>query len=135
IQARPCAGGAAEYTAAEAVYTIRPGWFWHAAEGSQLKSVDQLLGLYFDSVGRNSVVRLDVPPDTRGLLADPDVAALNQLGPAIAALYRTNVAAGQAATADSIFQDLSNYSAASAVDGRLETFWAAAAGQTTGRLK
>ena len=76
-----------------------------------------------------------MPPDTRGLLADPDVAALNQLGPAIAALYRTNVAAGQAATADSVFEDLPPYAAASAVDGRLETFWAAAAGQTSARLE
>src|SRR5436190_9383195 len=135
IQSPAGAGGAAEYIPAEAVYTIRPGWFWHAAEDSQLKSVDQLLGLYFDSVGRNSLLRLDVPPDTRGLLADPDVAALNQLGPAIAALYRTNVAAGQAATADSVFEDLAPYAAASAVDGRLETFWAAAAGQTSARLE
>jgi len=129
------AGGTTAYIPAEAVYSIRPGWFWHAAEDGQVKTVDQLLGLYLDAVGRNSLLRVNVPPDTRGLLADPDVSALNQLGPAIAALYRTNVAAGQAATADSIFQDLANYSAASAVDGRLQTFWAAAAGQTTGRLE
>jgi alpha-L-fucosidase len=129
------AGGTTAYIPAEAVYSIRPGWFWHAAEDSQVKTVDQLLGLYLDTVGRNSLLRVNVPPDTRGLLADPDVSALNQLGPAIAALYRTNVAAGRVATADSIFQDLANYSAASAVDGRLETFWAAAAGQTTGRLE
>jgi alpha-L-fucosidase len=135
VQSPGGAAGTTAYIPAEAVYSIRPGWFWHAAEDGQVKTVDQLVGLYVDTVGRNSLFRLDVPPDTRGLLADPDVAALNQLGPAIAALYRTNVAAGQAATADSVFEDLPAYAAASAVDGRLETFWAAAAGQTSARLE
>jgi len=128
-------GGTTAYIPAEAVYSIRPSWFWHAAEDSQVKTVDDLVGLYLDSVGRNSLLRLNVPPDTRGLLADPDVAVLNQLGPAIAALYRTNVAAGQAATADSVFEDLPAYAAASAVDGKADTFWAAAAGQTSARLE
>lgn len=127
--------GTAAYIPAEAVYSIRPSWFWHAAEDGQVKTVDQLVDIYFDSVGRNSLLRLNVPPDARGLLADVDVAALNQLGPAIAALYRTNVAAGQAASADSVFEDLPPYRAASAVDGRRETFWAAEAGQTTARLE
>jgi alpha-L-fucosidase len=45
------------------------------------------------------------------------------------------VAAGQAATADSVFEGLAPYAAASAVDGRPETFWAAAAGQTSARLE
>jgi len=128
-------GGAAAYIPAEAVYSIRPGWFWHATEDGQVKTVDDLVGLYLDTVGRNSLLRLNVPPDTRGLLADPDVAVLNQLGPAIAALYRTNVAAGQAATADSVFDDLAAYAAASAVDGKTDTFWAAAAGQTSARIE
>jgi len=123
------------YIPAESVYSIRPGWFWHAAEDSQVKTADQLLGLYFDSVGRNSLLRINVPPDTRGLFADPDVAALNQLGAEIAALYRTNVAAGRPAIVDSVFEDLPAYAASSAFDGRTDTFWAAAAGQTTARLE
>jgi alpha-L-fucosidase len=135
VQSPGGAGGATAYIPAEAVYSIRPGWFWHAAEDAEVKSVSELVDLYFDSVGRNSLLRLNVPPDTRGRLADPDVAALNQLGPAIAALYRTNVAAGQAAIADSVFEDLAPYAAASAVDGKLETFWAARAGETRARLE
>jgi alpha-L-fucosidase len=127
--------GAAAYIPAEAVYSTRPGWFWHAAEDGQVKTVAELVGLYLDSVGRNSLLRLGVPPDTRGLLADADVAVLNQLGPAIAALYRTNVAAGRATTADSVFENLPVYTGASAVDGKPDTFWAAAAGQTRGRLE
>jgi alpha-L-fucosidase len=128
-------GTTTAYIPAEAVYNLRPGWFWHAAEDAQVKTVDQLIAIYLDTVGRNSLLRLNVPPDTRGLLADPDVAVLNQLGPAIEALYRTNVAAGQLATADSVFEDLPPYAASAAVDGKVETFWAAAAGQPSGRLE
>lgn len=123
------------YIPAEAVYSIRPGWFWHAAEDGQVKTVEQLVGLYFDSVGRNSLLRVNVPPDTSGLLADPDVAVLSQLGSAVSALYRTNVAAGRPASADSVFDDLDSYSASAAVDGRAGTFWAAAAGAVTARLE
>jgi alpha-L-fucosidase len=128
-------GGTPAYIPAEAVYAVRPGWFRHASNDDQVKTVDQLVDFYFDSVGRNSLLRLNVPPDTRGLLPDPDVAVLNQLGPALDAIYRTNVAAGQMATADSVFQDLALYAAASAVDGKVDTFWAAGVGQITGRLE
>ena len=131
----PAGAAAPQYIPAEAVYSIRPGWFWHASEDSQVKTVDQLVGYYFDGVGRNSLLRLNVPPDNRGLLADPDVAVLNQFRSALDALYRTNVATGQGATADSVFQDLPPYAAASAVDGKPETFWAAGAGRTSARLE
>ena len=135
IQSPASAGGAIAYIPAEAIYGIRPTWFWHAAEDGQVKTVAELVDLYVDTVGRNSLLRLNVPPDTRGLLADPDVAVLNQLGPAIAALYRTNVAAGRSASADSVFEELRPYAAAAAVDGKAETFWAAAAGRTSARLE
>jgi len=131
----PGTSKSASYIPAEAVYSTRPSWFWHATEDAQVKTTEQLLGLYFDTVGRNSLWRLNVPPDTRGLLPDPDVAVLNQLGTAIAALYRTNVAASQVATADSVFGDLAPYGPGAAVDGDLETYWAAAAGATTARLE
>lgn len=56
--------------------SIRPGWFYHAAEDTRVKSVDQLVGLYFTSVGRNSKLLLNVPPTRDGLLHEVDVARL-----------------------------------------------------------
>ena len=61
---------------AECDVSIHDGWFYHA---DQLpKSVDELIAIYFGSVGRNSVLLLNVPPDTDGLLADRDVARLRE---------------------------------------------------------
>jgi alpha-L-fucosidase len=120
---------------AEALYSIRPSWFWHAAEDTQQKTLSQLLDIYYDSVGRNSLLLLNVPPNARGLLADGDVAALSQLGDAIRAIYQSNIAAARPALADTVFQNAEARSAAMAVDGNVETFWAAGEGTTSARLE
>ena len=57
---------------AEADVSIRPGWFWKESETPKLKTVDQLMDIYFSSVGRNSVLLLNVPPDTRGHIDKAD---------------------------------------------------------------
>ncbi len=56
--------------------SIRPGWFWHAAEDDKVRSVDNLFDLYCTSVGRNSKLLLNVPPTQAGLLGETDAAAL-----------------------------------------------------------
>ncbi|WP_306336625.1 alpha-L-fucosidase [Streptomyces sp. KL118A] len=61
---------------AECDVSIRPGWFYH--EDQQPKTVEQLTDIWFRSVGRNSVLLLNVPPDRRGLLPDADVARLRE---------------------------------------------------------
>src|SRR5260370_38216767 len=71
-----------EWYPAERVDSIPPGWFWHAAEDTQLKPLSQLLGLSYDSVGRNSFLRLNAPPTEQGLLASPSAAALDLSGAA-----------------------------------------------------
>ena len=58
---------------AEVDVSIRPGWFYHAAEDARVRSVDDLVGLYFSSVGRNGKLLLNVPPTRDGLLHRTDV--------------------------------------------------------------
>jgi alpha-L-fucosidase len=120
---------------AEALYSIRPGWFWHAAEDTRQKTLSQLLDIYYDSVGRNSILLLNVPPNAQGLLADTDVAEMDQYGAAIRAIYQSNVAAARPALADSVFKDAPSHAAALAVDGKIDTFWAAGEGKTSARLE
>ena len=56
--------------------SIRPGWFYHPAEDARVKSVEDLVEIYFTSVGRNSKLLLNVPPTTDGLIHDVDVSRL-----------------------------------------------------------
>ncbi len=94
-----------------------------------------MVGLYYDSVGRNGLLRLSVPPNTQGLLADPDVAEIGQFGDALRAIYHANFAEAQSASADSVFRSLPSYAPSMAVDGNIDTFWAAGEGTTSARIE
>ncbi len=61
---------------AETDVSIRPGWFYHAKEDSLVRSPSALMDLYFTSVGRNSVLLLNIPPNRQGLISDADVRSL-----------------------------------------------------------
>lgn len=58
--------------------SIRPGWFYHAEQDKQVKSLAHLTDIYFKSVGYNSVLLLNIPPDRRGLINEHDVARLKE---------------------------------------------------------
>lgn len=57
---------------------IRPGWFYHQQEDNQVKSLKHLTDIYFKSVGYNSVLLLNIPPDQRGRISDADVNRLKE---------------------------------------------------------
>jgi alpha-L-fucosidase len=79
----------------ESDVSIRPGWFYHPAEDDKVKTGDQLVELFFSSVGRNSKLLLNVPPTRAGLLHDRDVAALHAAHSRLGALLGGNLAAGR----------------------------------------
>lgn len=58
--------------------SIRPGWFWHEEENSKVKSLKHLTDIYFQSVGYNSVLLLNIPPDKRGMIHEADIARLKE---------------------------------------------------------
>ena len=59
--------------------SIRPGWFYHEHEDGKVKTLAQLVDIYYNSVGRNSVLLLNVPPDKRGLIHATDVERMRLL--------------------------------------------------------
>ena len=61
---------------AEADVSIRPGWFYHAAEDTKVKSPENLFNLYLQSVGHGGNLLLNVPPDRTGKINAADSAAL-----------------------------------------------------------
>lgn len=77
--------------------SIRPGWFWHASENDRVKTPEKLLDIYFSSVGRNSVLLLNIPPDERGLIHENDIKALTGWRAAIDNIFSNNLAGGSVA--------------------------------------
>jgi alpha-L-fucosidase len=106
---------------AECDVSIRPGWFWHAAEDPKVKTLEQLQEIYFRSVGHNSVLLLNVPPNQSGLIAEADVRRLGEFRGWLQRAFATDLARGKPVSASS-----SRHGAAPrhAVDGDPRTFWA-----------
>jgi len=109
---------------AECDVSIRPGWFYHAAQDAKVKPLERLLTIYYSSVGRNSVLLLNVPPDRRGLFHEADVARLKELRAALDAAFATDLAAGAKAEASSARD--ADHAAGGALGDAGETFWMAA---------
>lgn len=78
----------------EADVSIRPGWFYHPAEDSQVRSPDNLMDLYFSSVGRNAGLLLNVPPTRDGLLHPVDVRNLSEFGARIRTWFGEDLSRG-----------------------------------------
>jgi len=116
---------------AECDVSIRPGWFWHASQDSQVKTLEHLVDIYYKSVGRNSVLLLNVPPNNLGLFADPDVQRLKEFRKAIDETFSVNLAYDRYVTADSYEM---GFPAESAVDDEDDTFWMPKDCKTTGTL-
>lgn len=83
---------------AEVDVSIRPGWFYHPAEDDRVRTVDNLLELYFSSVGRNGKLLLNVPPTRSGLLHETDVARLTSFRARLSSLFVHDLATGASGT-------------------------------------
>ncbi|QHN80053.1 hypothetical protein HN51_057048 [Arachis hypogaea] len=79
-----------DWLPAECDVSIRPGWFWHKSESP--KRLSELLDIYYNSVGRNCVLLLNVPPNTTGLVSDDDAHRLKEFRNAINTIFNKNLA-------------------------------------------
>lgn len=79
-----------DWLPAECDVSIRPGWFWHKSESP--KKLSELLDIYYNSVGRNCVLLLNVPPNTTGLISDVDAQRLKQFRSSIDTIFHQNLA-------------------------------------------
>lgn len=73
------------YLPPECDVSLRPGWFWHAAE--QPRSLTELLHIHDSSLGLGAQLLLNLPPDDRGLIPDEDIERLRQWTGALEARF------------------------------------------------
>jgi alpha-L-fucosidase len=107
---------------AEVDVSIRPGWFYHASEDNRVKSPEQLLDIFYSSVGRNAVLLLNIPPDRRGLVHENDVRSLAEMRRVLDATFKRNMALQAKVTAS---DERAGQEGMQAVDGNQRTSWSA----------
>jgi alpha-L-fucosidase len=95
-------------------------WFW---DGTPPKDLNQLLQFYYTSVGRNSILLLNVAPDRRGLFSDESVARLQEFHAALAKIFGRDLAAGKKASATNARGHDPAFGPDKALDGNQETYW------------
>lgn len=82
------------WTPAECDVSIRPGWFYHEGENNKVRMPENLMDLYFKSVGRGASLLLNVPPDRRGRIHDKDIASLTGFRKMQGEIFVEDLAAG-----------------------------------------
>lgn len=110
---------------AEVNTSIRPGWFWHKYENNKVRSLDELINIYNNSVGGNATFLLNIPPARDGLFHENDVKRLEELGAYLTASFSENLLENASLSADG-GDDIS----AVRTDG-YENFYTAAEGSCT----
>lgn len=106
---------------AEVNTSIRPGWFYHANEDGQVRSVDELLTIYYEAVGGNATFLLNVPPDPSGLIASQDATVLVNLGDVLRRTFARDLAREAVATASATLDR--DHDADRVIDGDRDSFW------------
>src|SRR5262249_43015209 len=105
------------------------------AEDARVKSVDRLIEIYEQSVGRGANLLLNIPPDRRGLIPDVDAARLEEFGAAIASTYRTDLARTARATSSHVRGNAAAFDASRVNDGDPSTYWATDDGVTAAAIE
>lgn len=110
---------------AETDMSIRPigdnnGWFWGASETP--KTAKQLMKIFYESTGRNSIMLCNVPPTKDGVLDSKDVKNLQEFAAMRTAIFGTNLAEGATATATNCRGE--NYGPENMLDGDYDTYFA-----------
>lgn len=105
---------------AEVNTSIRPGWFYHPEEDGAVKTLEELLHVYYSSVGGNATFLLNLPPDRRGLIHENDTARLKEVGSALGSAFAYDLAAGTIADAS---EWDGGHLPQNVLDGSADTYW------------
>jgi len=112
---------------AETDLSIRPigdnnGWFW--GENETPKAADELMKAYYQSTGRNSIMLLNVPPTTSGIIDSKDVESLEGFKKMRDEIFATNYAEGAKAICEQTRGNNTElYGPQFIVDGNYDTYF------------
>ena len=124
--------GAEHWMGGECDVSIRPGWFYHAREDHQTRSLANLVDLYYRSVGHNANFLLNFPVALTGKITAADSTRAVEWYQTIQNDLKDNLLKGISVTASNTRGR--EYSASKATDGNWDTYWATEDGVTDATL-
>ncbi|KAA6331450.1 hypothetical protein EZS27_019942 [termite gut metagenome] len=110
---------------AETDVSIRPGWFYSPETDTKIKSVDELTSIYYTSIGRNSNLILNVPPNREGRISPADSIRLVEFRKAIDESFADNLAKDASIRASETRNNSSKFKAANLLNKNYDAYWAA----------
>lgn len=122
-----------QWVPAECDVSIRPGWFYHPEEDDRVKSPEQLVDLYYRSVGHNATLLLNFPVDRRGLIHPVDSANAVRFHEMIQQQLKTNLVAGMTPKVSN--ERGGDFVASALTDDNFDTYWATEDGVTTADIE
>ena len=111
-----------QWVPAECDVSIRPGWFYHPEEDNRVKTPEQLLDLYYRSVGHNGTLLLNFPVDRNGLIHPVDSANAVRFHQLAQQELKTNLVAGLTPKVSN--ERGGHFKAAAMTDSDYDTYWA-----------
>ena len=125
----------AHWVPSEVDVSIRPGWFYHATEDDKVKTLADLLNIYYQSVGRGANLLLNIPPDRRGLFHETDIERLLMFRQTLDRIFETDLARSATVTATSTRSGYPEFAPANVASGDPDTYWAAEDGVTQAEVE
>ena len=107
------------FSIGEADVSLRPGWFYH--EDQDPKSLEELVEIYFHSVGRGTPLLLNIPPNQDGLFDERDIQRLYEFRAYRDTLYREDLALGAKVSGPALSSDFACHHL---TDGLETSLWA-----------
>lgn len=121
-----------QWLGGECDVSIRPGWFYHAREDHQVKSLAKLVDLYYRSVGHNANFLLNFPVALNGKISPQDSLRAIEWYQTIRNDLKDNLL--KSAHAEASNTRGRQFSASKATDGNWDTYWATEDGVTDASL-
>jgi alpha-L-fucosidase len=123
-----------DWVPAECDVSIRPGWFYHSKDDDKVRSPQNLLELYFKSVGRGASLLLNVPPDRRGQIHKNDVQALREFRKLLDQTFAHDLARDAVIRACNTRGNDAHFAPENVLDNRRDTYWTTDDGVTNAEL-
>lgn len=124
-----------KWTVPECDGRITSGWFWGTNKCTP-KTISQLATMYFDSVGHNGTMLLNVPPNNQGTVDQAILDRVTEFGNNLEETFRTNLvkAEGTTITASNVRGNDIDFKPGNVVDGDDATYWTTDDGTKSGSL-